>query len=69
MGLGLGWLRAAAQGYTYSYNKIHLKSYFQNNLSSWILKLGWGLDGYARWREVLVTATVKLYCEVIFKRI
>ena len=44
MWLGFGWLRAVAQGYNYSYNKIELGSNFQNNLKSlrkiW-LRLGW----------------------------
>ena len=36
MGLGLGWLRAVAQCYSYSCsnNKIELKSISQNNLNS-----------------------------------
>ena len=34
IGLGLGWLRAVAQGYNYSYNKITLWNNFQNNLKS-----------------------------------
>ena len=32
--LGLGWLRAVAQSYNYSYNKIALGSNFQNKLMS-----------------------------------
>ena len=31
MGLGLGWLRAVAQGHNYSYNKLELGSNFQND--------------------------------------
>ena len=34
MGLGLGWLRAVAQGDIYSYSKIGLGSNFQNNSNS-----------------------------------
>ena len=32
--LGLGWLRAVAQGYTYSCNKIELESNCQKNLKN-----------------------------------
>ena len=35
IGLGLGWLRAVAQCYNYSYNKIELVSNFESNLMSW----------------------------------
>ena len=34
MGLGLGWLRAVAQGYNYTYNKNELGSNFQIKLKS-----------------------------------
>ena len=42
--MGLGWLRAVAQGYNYIHNKIKLQSNFQMNLKSWVVKWGWGLD-------------------------
>ena len=32
LGLGLGWLRAVAQGYNYNCNKIELGINFQKNL-------------------------------------
>ena len=35
MGLGLGWLHAASQGYSYTYNKFELGIDSQNNLMSW----------------------------------
>ena len=41
IGLGLGWLRALAQGYSYSHRTIELASDFQNNLMSWVVTLGW----------------------------
>ena len=66
-GLRLGWLRAATQGYSYSCNKNVLGSNFQKNLTSWVLTLGWGLDGCARWRKVTIAVTIKLNCGVIFK--
>ena len=65
--LGLGWLRAVAQGYTCGYNTIELWSNFQRNLMSCGVKFSWGFDGCARWREVTVTVTIKLKWEVIFK--
>ena len=44
-GLGLGWLRAVAQGYTYSYNKNELGSIVSNDLKELLRKtwlgLGW----------------------------
>ena len=55
--MGLGWLRAAAQGYNYSCSKICLGFSFQNNLQS-LVKFGWGLDGCARWRKDTVTVAV-----------
>ena len=66
---GLGWLRAVAQGYNYSYNKIILESTFQLNLISFETKLNWGSDGCARWRKVTLTIaiTIKLNSEVMFK--
>ena len=67
--LGLGWLRAVAQGYSSGCNGIKLKNQFERNLTSWGVKLGWGLDGCARWRKVTITVTVKLSWRVIFKRI
>ena len=67
--LGPGWLRAVAQGESYSYSKIHLGINFQTNSRSWIIKLGWGLDGCARWRKVTVTIAVKLNWGVNFKKI
>ena len=59
-GLRLEWLRAVAQGYNYSYNKIESGSNFQNNLMSWGINMGWGLDGCARWRKITVTVAVAL---------
>ena len=35
MELGLGWLRAGAQGYKYTYNKIELGNNFQKNLNNY----------------------------------
>ena len=67
MELGLGWLRAVAQVYNYNYNKIELVSSFQKNLKNLIIKLGWGLDGYERWRKVTDTVAVKLNCLIILK--
>ena len=67
--LGLGWLRAVAQGYNYNYNKIKLGINFQTNLMSWATKLGWGLDGCAWWRKVTVTVTINMNLGLIFKRI
>ena len=69
MGLGLGWLRAVAQGYNYSYNKIELGNNFQKILMSWRVKWGWGLDGCARWRTVTMTVRIQVTSGVIFKRI
>ena len=56
----LGLLRAVAQGYSYSCIRIWLVSNFQNNLNSWGVNLGWGLDACARWRKVSVAVTIKL---------
>ena len=67
--LGLGWLRAAAPGYSYSCSKIDSVSNFSKNLMSWGTTLGWGLDGCARRREVTITVAVNLICVVILKRI
>ena len=58
-----------AQGYIYSYNEIELGSIFLKNLNSLGIKLGWGLDGCARWRKVTVTVTIKLSWGAIFKRV
>ena len=69
MQLGRGWLRAVAQGYNYSYNKIESGSNFQQNLTSLVITCGWGLDGCARWRKVTITVTITVNGEVIFKRI
>ena len=70
MGLGLGWLRAAAQGYNYTYNNIELGSSFQKHcLNNWGVKWSWGLDGCARWRKFTITVTIKLNWKLIFKRI
>ena len=63
MGLELGWLRAAAQGYNYSYNKIELGIGFQKNPKSWRVNRGWGLDGWARWRRFRVTFVIILLGE------
>ena len=59
IGLGLGWLRAVAQGYSCSCscNAIDLFSSFQNNLKC-LVKFGWGLAGCARWRKVTVRSWV-----------
>ena len=67
--MGLLWLRAAAQVYTYSCNTIELRINFQKNLKSRGVKLGWGLDACARWRTVTITVTIKYNWVVIFKRI
>ena len=69
MDLGLGWLRAAAQGYNYSYNKTKLGSNFQKNFMGLGLNLSWGLDGCARWRKVTLTVTIKWNWVIIFKGI
>ena len=58
IGLGLGLLRAVAQGYNYSCSKIELARDFQKNLKSWGVTLGWDVDGCARWRKVTVTIAV-----------
>ena len=65
--LGLGRLRAMAQGYKYSYINIEVVINFQKNLTSCGIKLGWGLDGCARWREVTITITIQLSWGVVFK--
>ena len=67
IGLGLGWLRAVAQGYNYIYNKMESGSDFQKNFKSYRIKLGWGLDGCARRRKVTITVAVKLNLGVNFK--
>ena len=64
--LGLGWLRAVAQGYNYSYNNIQLGSNFQMNLTSLGIQLDWGLDGCARRRKFTITLTLKLNWGLIF---
>ena len=56
--LGLGWLRAAAQGHNYSHNKIGFMINANWNLMSWFVKLNWGSDGCASWR--LITITIKI---------
>ena len=66
MGLGLGWLRAAAQSYNYSYSKLQLGCNFQNNLKRWKVNCGWGLDGCARWRKITGTLKMELSWGVIF---
>ena len=66
MELVLGWLRAVAQGYNYSYNKIEWWSNLQTNLKSWGVNFGWGLDGCARWRKVTITVAVKLNWGLLF---
>ena len=68
-GLGLGWLRAVAQGCNYSYNKIKFGCNCQRKLKSLRINLSWGLDGCARWRKVTITVAVKLNLGVIFKGI
>ena len=67
--LGLGLLRAVAQGYNYSCNTIELGINFQKNAMSFGIKLSWGLDGCARWCKVTLTVAIKLSCVVIFKGI
>ena len=57
-GVGLGWVRAMAQGYNYSYCESELGSNFQNNLNRLVVKLGWGLDGCALWRDNTVTVAI-----------
>ena len=64
---GLGWLRAVAQGYNYSCSKIEFVSNFQRNLKSWEVECSWGLDGCARWRNVVITVTLTVSCGVVFK--
>ena len=34
---------------------------------SWAMKLGWGLDGCARWRKVTIPVTIKLNWLVNFQ--
>ena len=65
--LGLGWLRAVAQGYKYNYIKIKLWINFLRNLMSWGVIFGWGLDGCARCRKVTITVTIKYSWGAIFK--
>ena len=67
MELGLGWLRASAQGYNYSCSNMELGNNFQRNLMSWGVKLSWGLDGCARWHKVTITVEVRLSWGVISK--
>ena len=69
--LGLGWLRAVAQGYNYSCIRIELGINIQTNLNGLWVKLSWGLDGCARRRKVTVTIAIaiKLSCGVICKGI
>ena len=38
---------------------VGLGSSFQNNLMSWGVNLGYGLDGCARWRKVTITVAIK----------
>jgi hypothetical protein len=49
---------AVPKGYKYNYNTIEFGNKFQPNLTSWSLKLVWGLDGCARWRKVTITVTI-----------
>ena len=42
---------------------------FQDNLVSWIVKLGWSSDGCALWRKFTITVTIALSLKVFFKRI
>ena len=58
--LGLGWLRAGAQAYSYSCIKMKLGNNFRMNLMSWGVKWNSGLDGCARWRKVTITVAIKL---------
>ena len=67
IGLGLGWLRAVAQGYNYSCNNIELECNFRKNLRSLEITFGWGLDGCPRLRKVTITITIKLHEKVIFQ--
>ena len=60
MELGLGWLRAVAQGYSCSCSKIELGNNFQRNSNSLEVTLSWGLDGCARWRKVTITVAIQL---------
>ena len=60
MGLGLGWLRAVAQGYNYNCNSIDLVSKFQNNLRGWWITCVWSLYGLALKRKVTVTIAITL---------
>ena len=55
---GREWLRAVAQGYIYSYNKIELGSNFKKNVKNLGVILRWGFDGYSRLREVTITITI-----------
>ena len=59
MKLGLGCLCAVALGYNYSFSKIELVSNLQKKFKSWEVKLGWGLDGCARWGKVTIQVTIK----------
>ena len=56
--MGLGWLRAVAQGYNSIYNNIELVNNFLKNLRSCGITWGWGFDGCARWGEVTITLTI-----------
>ena len=66
MELGLG-LRAAAQSYNYSYNKMKLGTTCQMNLKSLGITSSWCLDGCAEWRKAAITVTIKLKWELSFK--
>ena len=66
--LGLGWLRAVAQGYKYSYNKIKLANNFQRNLMSWQVTFSWGLDGCVRLRKDINTIAIQLHWGVMAAR-
>ena len=48
--MGLGWLRAVAQGYNYNYSKIELGSNFPRDSMSLGIKSNRSVDGCARWR-------------------
>ena len=56
--LGLGQLRAVAQCYNYSYNKIEFGNNFQKTSKRWGLTLNWGLGRCARRRKFTITVTV-----------
>ena len=69
MELGIGLPRAVAQGFSCSCKKFKLLSNCRRNSKSCGVKLNWGLDGFARWRDVTITVTIELTWGVIFKGI